>query len=869
MVDIADYIVDYNVLAAEGKLTKLVGRAVELERIVQILLRYSKNNPVITGLAGVGKKTLAYGFADLLARGSVPDELKGYKLIGIDVSALLIDSMSTEEYEENVKKLFAYLRDGKYIVLIKDAGLIIRRDTDDGTREIAKYLKPKVLAGETKIIMAVDTISFKGLIENDSELMTVMQVIRLDECSAKEALSITKGSKARMEDHYNVRIDDDAVEAAVVLTNRYVKNRLFPEKSIDLMDDACSLTLMDIADGKTDERRVTKYHMERTIGIWTGIPMDKVQEEDKERLAKMDDYLRQRVIGQDEAVKAVSDAFRRSKSGLQDPNRPLGTFLFIGTTGVGKTELAKSLAEFVFYDETCLIRIDMSEFMDKASIVRLVGPPAGSPGYEQGGLLTEAIRNKPYQLILFDEIEKAHPEVMNLMLQLLDEGRLTDSRGVTVDFRNTIVILTSNIGHDVPSYKRISVLTKYLRPELVNRIDDIVSFNQLVENDMLKIVELNLRKLMKKAKAAQNLTLDITVYAKRWFVDELFTSKMGVRALKRLIQHEVENVMAIQIMNDEIQYGDTVVIDSPDRTKLLIYSKEHGSQKNTAVKEDEKKAADAEKDKEEAKPAIGKDKSEESAKTETVPPDVSDEKQDASATAVKKEVKTDEAAKPTAIDNADATGDGNTGSGADNDITAAEKMTDDGVSQKTETQPATDAVSPSADSDQAKADNGGVQSENEKVVPTEIDGKKEETTIKENDSIVSDVGSANKEVYGEGTATAAGEGDTASEKDDVVGKVTATAENEGGIDTDNEVKASDDASLQGGVESGKSEDDNAVSSPADTDKDENIAAAESRRQINTYGAAKQQHEFNPAIAAAIARARQATARRKPAAADEN
>ncbi len=313
--------------------------------------------------------------------------------------------------------------------------------------------------------------------------------------------------------------------------------------------------------------------MERTIGIWTGIPMDKVQVEDKERLRKMDDYLRERVIGQDEAVRAVSDAFRRSKSGLQDPNRPLGTFLFIGTTGVGKTELAKSLAEFVFYDESNLIRIDMSEFMDKASIVRLVGPPVGSPGYEQGGLLTEAIRNKPYQLILFDEIEKAHPEVMNLMLQLLDEGRLTDSRGVTVDFRNTIVILTSNIAHDVPAYKRLEVLTKYLRPELVNRIDDIISFNQLVENDMLKIVELNLRKLVKKAKQAQNLDLDITLFGKRWFVDELFTSKMGVRALKRLIQHEVENVMAMKIMSGEINYGDTVVIDSPDRTKLEIYVK--------------------------------------------------------------------------------------------------------------------------------------------------------------------------------------------------------------------------------------------------------------------------------------------------------
>ena len=803
MVDIADYIVDYNSLAAAGRLTRLVGRAAELERIVQILLRYSKNNPVITGLAGVGKKTLVYGFADLLAAGNVPDELKEYRLVGIDVSSLLIDSPSAEEYEENVKKLFAHFRNGKYILFIKDAGLLIRRDTDDGTREIAKYLKPKVLAGECKIIMAVDTISFKGMIENDSELMTVMQVIRLDECSVKEALSITKGSKARMEEHYSVKIDDDAVEAAVVLTHRYVKNRLFPEKSIDLMDDACSLTLMDIADGKTDERRVTKHHMERTIGIWTGIPMDKVQEEDKERLAKMDDYLRQRVIGQDEAVKAVSDAFRRSKSGLQDPNRPLGTFLFIGTTGVGKTELAKSLAEFVFYDETCLIRIDMSEFMDKASIVRLVGPPAGSPGYEQGGLLTEAIRNKPYQLILFDEIEKAHPEVMNLMLQLLDEGRLTDSRGVTVDFRNTIVILTSNIGHDVPSYKRISVLTKYLRPELVNRIDDIVSFNQLVENDMLKIVELNLRKLVKKAKAAQNLTLDITVYAKRWFVDELFTSKMGVRALKRLIQHEVENVMAIQIMNDEIQYGDTVVIDSPDRTKLVIYSKEHGAQKNVSGKDGEKKA--------EPTPDAAKAKDDKKAKEEAkAAASVAASAKPAASEPPKKEETT---TPPVATDNA---GDDK----AQQAAAAEEKTIDDDV-------PAADDATP------APTVNEPPKEEETTAPPVATDNAgddKAQIAAAEEKTIDDDVPAADD-------ATPPPTVNEPPKEEETISPVAGTPVE----------PVRDDANVT----------DDETPPAADADKEEEHP----KHSVNTYG--RQQHEFNPAIAAAIARARQATARRKP------
>jgi ATP-dependent Clp protease ATP-binding subunit ClpC len=594
MEKINEYLIDYTELALQDELQELVGREDELKRIIQILLRFNKNNPILTGLQGVGKKTICYGFAKMLTVNQVPEELQGYSLVGIDTTKIMLETNSSSEYEEVIKELFSELSKGSYILFIKEAGMLARNKNNDGTDEIAKYLKPKILSGELRALLAIDTTNFKKYIESDVELMSVLQNIRVEECNQVQALEITNGVKSKFETHYDVMIDEEAIESAVVLTNRYIKNRLFPEKSIDLIDDASSLLLMDIANGKATKRIVTKEYMERTIGIWTGIPMDKVQVEDKERLQKMDDYLRQRVIGQDEAVKAVSDAFRRSKSGLQDPNRPLGTFLFIGTTGVGKTELAKSLAEFVFYDETNLVRIDMSEFMDKASIVRLVGPPVGTPGYEHGGLLTESVRNKPYQLILFDEIEKAHPEVMNLMLQLLDEGRLTDSKGVTVDFRNTIIILTSNIAHDVPSYKRLEVLTKYLRPELVNRIDDIVSFNQLVEEDMLKIVELNLRKLTKKAKAAQNLVMDITTFAKRWFVDELFTSKMGVRALKRLIQHEVENVMAMKIMSGEINYGDTVVIDSPDRTNLEIYAKEKDEEVHEEVISETKLKAEQE-----------------------------------------------------------------------------------------------------------------------------------------------------------------------------------------------------------------------------------------------------------------------------------
>ena len=301
--------------------------------------------------------------------------------------------------------------------------------------------------------------------------------------------------------------------------------------------------------------------------------MDKVDSEDKKRLATAEDHLRLRVIGQDSAVLVVANALRRARSGLQDPNRPIGSFLFIGTTGVGKTELAKSLAEFMFDDETALVRIDMSEYMERSSVSRLIGPPPGTPGYELGGLLTEAVRLKPYQVVLFDEIEKANPDILNLMLQLLDDGRLTDSKGVTVDFRNTIIILTSNVGANLPSYQRTEALTNYFRPEFLNRVDDIVSFHQLSEEDLRKIVDIHLNKLLKRARG---LGYEIIVdnKARDWFVDEVFTSKFGVRALKRLIQYQVENPLSALIMQEKVNPGDQVLVTpDPEGRKLRLFSK--------------------------------------------------------------------------------------------------------------------------------------------------------------------------------------------------------------------------------------------------------------------------------------------------------
>ncbi len=361
------------------------------------------------------------------------------------------------------------------------------------------------------------------------------------------------------------------MENAVALTQRYIKQRVLPEKAIDLLDDAASLFTLNAPEGTPAV--LTKAYLNKTIAAWTGVPLDKVDSEDKKRLATAEDHLRLRVIGQDSAVLVVANALRRARSGLQDPNRPIGSFLFIGTTGVGKTELAKSLAEFMFDDETALVRIDMSEYMERSSVSRLIGPPPGTPGYELGGLLTEAVRLKPYQVVLFDEIEKANPDILNLMLQLLDDGRLTDSKGVTVDFRNTIIILTSNVGANLPSYQRTEALTNYFRPEFLNRIDDIVSFHQLSEEDLRKIVDIHLNKLLKRARG---LGYEIIVdnKARDWFVDEVFTSKFGVRALKRLIQYQVENPLSALIMQEKVNAGDQVLVTpDPEGKKLRLFSK--------------------------------------------------------------------------------------------------------------------------------------------------------------------------------------------------------------------------------------------------------------------------------------------------------
>ena len=447
--DISRYLINYSALAREGKLTELVGRESELERLIHIMLRTTRSNPVVVGPSGIGKTALIEGLIQFVSSDDAPDELRK-EVVGLNVPRLMLDTKSETEYAELTKRIIQSVIDSnhKQVLYLKDVSFLVNVDTNPENKEPAKFLKLALLAGDIRCIIETDTIHFVGFMEKDTAVMGCVQSLLLEEPNLEDSIQIVDGRKGKYEEHYGIKIPLETVRAACQLTHRYIKNRYFPEKALDLLDDSSSLLKMDIARGEVDENTeiLDVEFCNRTIASWTGIPVDKVDREERHRLAKAEELLRKRVIGQDNAVAVVADALRRSRSGLQDPNRPIGSFLFIGTTGVGKTELAKSLADFMFNDETALLRIDMSEYMERSSVARLIGPPPGSPGFEQGGLLTEAIRLKPFQVVLFDEIEKAHLDILNLMLQLLDEGRLTDSKGVTVDFRNTIIILTSNVG---------------------------------------------------------------------------------------------------------------------------------------------------------------------------------------------------------------------------------------------------------------------------------------------------------------------------------------------------------------------------------------------------------------------------------------
>ena len=575
--DLTQYLINYTQQAKEGQFPELVGREKELERLIHILLRNTKNNPVVVGPSGIGKTALLNGLITFMASNDAPEYMKSREVVGLDIAKIMLAAQNETEYAELVKNVLQNViaSQGQKLLYLQDISFLVPVDTNPENREPAKFLKLCLTSNQVNCIIETDTLNYVGHLEKDTAVMAHLQPLLLEEPTLDESIQICIARKAALEEHYNIQIPDDTVRIACQLTGRYVKQRAFPEKALDLLDDSASLLMMDIARGEVDENAnsLTQDFCFRTITDWTGIPVEKVDADDKARLARAEDLLRERVVGQDNAVVVVANALRRARSGLQDPNRPIGSFLFIGTTGVGKTELAKSLADFMFNDETALLRIDMSEYMERSSVTRLIGPPPGSPGFEHGGLLTEAIRLKPFQVVLFDEIEKAHLDILNLMLQLLDEGRLTDSKGVTVDFRNTIIILTSNVGATLPSYQRVAKLTEYFRPEFLNRLDDIVSFHQLKPEHLRKIVEIHLGKLLKRAKAI-NYNVTVDEKAKDWFVDEVFASKFGVRALKRLIQEQVETPLSLLIMQERIHPGQEIFLNvDPSGRKLRVFAK--------------------------------------------------------------------------------------------------------------------------------------------------------------------------------------------------------------------------------------------------------------------------------------------------------
>ena len=597
-INTSKYLINYTQMAREGRLVNLVGRHEELDRLIHILMRSTKSNPIVVGANGVGKTALIEGLIQFMSTEDASAYLQEKEVFGINVPQVMLDTKNDLEYSELIKQLIQVIVDSQKqkILYLKDISLLVNVDTNPENKDVAKFLKLCLSADEIGCIVEANRIAYVSYVEKDNAVMSRIQSLILEEPTLDESIAIVRGQRRKFERHYEVSIPDETVRAACQLTHRYIKQRSFPSKALDLLDDAASQLVMDHEKGapQAQEMVVTPAYCFKTIADWTGIPVEKVDAEDKKRLANAETYLKQRVIGQDAAVGVVANALRRARSGLQDPNRPIGSFLFIGTTGVGKTELAKSLADFMFNDETALMRLDMSEYMERSSVARMIGPAPGMPGFEAGGLLTESVRLKPFQVVLFDEIEKAHLDILNLMLQLLDEGRLTDSKGVTVDFRNTIIILTSNVGANLPSYQRVEKLSEYFRPEFLNRLDDIVSFHQLNEEDLRKIVDIHLNKLLKRAQIA-GYTIIVADTAKDWFVDEVFTSKFGVRALKRLIQNQVENPLSFLIMQDKIRQGQEVFLNV-DKTgrKLQIYTKSAipGADEETSEPKRESKPAE-------------------------------------------------------------------------------------------------------------------------------------------------------------------------------------------------------------------------------------------------------------------------------------
>lgn len=691
-------------LARQNKLDPVIGRDGEIRNVIRILSRKTKNNPCLIGEPGVGKTAIAEGLALRIVRGDVPGSLKDRQLFSLDMGALVAGAKYRGEFEERLKAVLQEIKksEGKIILFIDELHLIVGAGKTDGAMDAGNILKPMLARGELHCIGATTLDEYRKYIEKDPALERRFQPVQVDEPTVEDTISILRGLKERYEVFHGVKIQDQALIGAAVLSNRYISDRFLPDKAIDLVDEACALikTEMESMPSEMDELqrkimqheieeaalkkesdklsqehlaeiqkelaqmreqfnamkakwenektginkvqslrkeieqlggeiekakreynlnkaaelqygrlpqlqaelekeeklaeeqksssekllrdRVTEEEIARIVARWTGIPVAKLMEGERSKLLGMEDILHQRVIGQNEAVEKVSEAILRSRAGIQDPNRPIGSFLFLGPTGVGKTELAKALAQALFDDEHNIVRIDMTEYMEKYSVSRLIGAPPGYVGYEEGGQLTEAVRRKPYSVVLFDEIEKAHPDVFNILLQVLDDGRITDSQGRTVDFKNTIIILTSNLGssyilegitesNEISSEAREqveSLLKTQFRPEFLNRLDEIVFYKPLAKSEIGSIVDLMIKDLSRRLEDKQ-IKVNITDAAKSYIIDSGYDPVFGARPLKRFIQSKVETLIARAVIGDKLKEGDTVVIDSSGSELLL------------------------------------------------------------------------------------------------------------------------------------------------------------------------------------------------------------------------------------------------------------------------------------------------------------
>ena len=633
---------DLTALAREDKIDPVIGRDEEIKRTIQILSRRTKNNPVLIGDPGVGKTAIAEGLALKIAKGDVPENLRGRRLLALDMGALVAGSKFRGEFEERLKGVMDEVRKaaGQVILFLDELHTVVGAGAAEGAMDASNMLKPALARGELQCIGATTLDEYRKNIEKDAALERRFQPIVVGEPSVADTIEILKGLRDKYEAHHTVTIDDSALVAAAELSHRYVTDRFLPDKAIDLIDEAASKIRIEkssmpsdirdmedrlnrlVAEGRAaadarDYEKAARFRDEevalrrtyveqrdawmREVGVdsvvdeqdiaeliskTTGIPVSRMFEEEAEKLLNMEVKLHERVIGQEVAIAAVSEAVRRGRAGLKDPNRPIGSFLFLGPTGVGKTELARALAQFMFDDPDAMVRIDMSEYMEKHSVARLIGAPPGYVGYDEGGQLTEAVRRRPYRVVLLDEIEKAHPDVFNILLQLLDAGRLTDSTGRTVDFKNTVVIMTSNIGsqfieampvgagpheqdvlYDKMKSKVTEQLRQHFRPELLNRIDEIIVFHALNQAQITEIVDL-LLKGTERQLADRKLSLEVTDAAKTLIAESGFDPLYGARPLRRTIQRMVENPISSGILRREFRDGDTIVVDS-DGEKIV------------------------------------------------------------------------------------------------------------------------------------------------------------------------------------------------------------------------------------------------------------------------------------------------------------